>query len=148
MEPGDQDGMPEDETGAAEPARRLALTRRSALLGMGAVAGFAAVDVGGFAYAGGWLRPGTPLTPARFADRFEQVAGHHDGFRRNHAKGLAATGSFASNGAGAAICRAAVFRTGTVPLVGRFSLGGGLPDQADKPDTVRGLGLLFQAGGQ
>ncbi|WP_276074802.1 catalase family peroxidase [Mycobacterium paraense] len=150
MEPGDHDGKSDDGTGATEPPRRLALTRRSALLGMGAVAGFAAVDVGGFAYAGGWLRPGTPppLTPARFADRFEQVAGRHDGFRRNHAKGLAATGSFASNGAGAAICRAAVFRAGTVPLVGRFSLGGGLPDQADKPDTVRGLGLLFQAGGQ
>jgi catalase len=48
-----------------------------------------------------------------------------------------------SSGAGAAICRAAVFQQGTVPLVGRFSLGGGLPDQADKPDTVRGLGLLF-----
>jgi catalase len=43
-----------------------------------------------------------------------------------------------------AICRAAVFQPGTVALVGRFSLGGGLPDQADKPDTVRGLGLLFQ----
>jgi catalase len=30
-------------------------------------------------------------------------------------------------------------------VIGRFSLSGGLPDQADKPDTVRGLGLLFQA---
>ncbi|BBZ50237.1 hypothetical protein MHEI_19540 [Mycobacterium heidelbergense] len=114
---------------------------------MGAVAGFAAVDVGGFAYAGAWLRPGA-LTPPRFADRFEHVYGRHDGFRRNHAKGLSATGSFASTGAGAAICRAAVFKPGSVPVVGRFSLGGGLPDQADKPDTVRGLGLLFQAGGQ
>jgi catalase len=38
-----------------------------------------------------------------------------------------------------------VFQPGTVTVVGRFSLGGGLPDQADKPDTVRGLGLLFQA---
>lgn len=138
MEPGDRD---------AERLHRLALTRRSALLGMGAVAGFAAADVAGFAYAGGWLRPGAPapLLPSRFADRFEHVYGRHDGFRRNHAKGLSATGFFASSGAGAAICRAAVFQPGTVPLVGRFSLGGGLPDQADKPDTVRGLGLLFQA---
>ncbi|WP_304442248.1 catalase family peroxidase [Mycobacterium sp. E2699] len=152
MEPGDHDGRPDDETADIKPAppRRVALTRRSALLGLGAVAGFAAVDVGGFAYAGGWLRPDTwtPPTPSRFADRFEAIYGRHDGFRRNHAKGLAATGSFASNGAGAAICRAAVFRAGTVPLVGRFSLGGGLPDQPDKPDTVRGLGLLFEAGGQ
>jgi catalase len=153
MEPGDRSDRsdePDDQSDKpAEPKRaesvwRTALTRRGALLGMGAVAGFAAVDVGGFAYAGGRLRPDTPLLPSRFADRFEHVYGRHDGFRRNHAKGLSATGTFVSNGAGAAICRAAVFQQGTVPLVGRFSLGGGLPDQADKPDTVRGLGLLFQ----
>ncbi|MCV7396868.1 catalase family peroxidase [Mycobacterium paraseoulense] len=115
---------------------------------MGAVAGIAAVDVGGFAYAGGWLRPGA-LTPPRFADRFEHVYGRHDGFRRNHAKGLSAVGTFASTGAGAAICRAAVLRAGSVPLIGRFSLSGGLPDQADARTTVRGLGLLFQGpGGQ
>ncbi len=123
--------------------RRGTLNRRGALLGMGAVAGVAAVDVAGFAYAGGWLRPGA-LTPAGFADRFERVYGRHDGFRRNHAKGLSASGSFTSSGAGAALCRAAVFRPGSVPVLGRFSLSGGLPDQADKPDTVRGLGLLFQ----
>ncbi len=33
-------------------------------------------------------------------------------------------------------------------MIGRFSLGGGLPDQPDKPDTVRGLGLLLEANGQ
>ncbi|ORB73528.1 catalase [Mycobacterium scrofulaceum] len=110
---------------------------------MGAVAGVAAVDVGGFAYAGGWLRPGA-LTPPRFADRFEHVYGRHDGFRRNHAKGLSAVGTFSSTGAGAEVCRAAVFRAGSVPLLGRFSLSGGLPDQPDAPATVRGLGLLFQ----
>lgn len=133
MEPGEDEDAPE----------RAALTRRGALLGMGAVAGFAAVDVAGFGYAGGWLRPGA-LTPGRFTDRFEDIYGRHDGFRRNHAKGLSATGTFESNGSGTAICRASVFRRGTVPVVGRFSLGGGLPDQADKPDTVRGLGLLLQ----
>jgi catalase len=144
MEPGDRGGEQDDSSAETKPTRLGPLTRRSALLGMGAVAGIAAVDVGGFAYAGGWLRPDA-LTPPRFADRFEHVYGRHDGFRRNHAKGLSATGSFASNGAGAVVCRAAVFRPGNVPVIGRFSLGGGLPDQADKPDTVRGLGLLFQA---
>jgi catalase len=152
MEPGDRGGEQEDKPAETKPTHplRVALSRRSALLGMGAVAGFAAVDVGGFAYAGGWLRPDalTPLTPSRFTDRFEHVYGRHDGFRRNHAKGLSATGSFASTGAGAAICRAAVFRAGSVPMIGRFSLAGGLPDQADKPDSVRGLGLLLQANGQ
>ncbi len=149
MEPDEQ----HDESGEAEPGEppaptlRSALTRRGALVGMGAIAGIAAVDVGGFAYARGWLRPDT-LTPSRFADRFEHVYGRHDGFRRNHAKGLSATGTFTSTGAAAAICRAAVFQPGKVAVVGRFSLGGGLPDQPDKPDTVRGLGLLFEANGQ
>ena len=156
MEPGDHGGHGHEqddksdkpiETKRTESPLRTALTRRGALLGMGAVAGIAAVDVGGFAYAGGWLRPDA-LTPPRFTDRFEHVYGRHDGFRRNHAKGLSATGTFASTGAAAAICRATVFQQGSVPLIGRFSLGGGLPDQADKPGTVRGLGLLLEANGQ
>ena len=147
MAAGEQDDDHEDESAEGGGSLAGPLTRRRALLGMSAVAGVAAVDVGAFAYAGGWLRSGA-LTPARFADRFETVYGRHDGFRRNHAKGLSATGTFASTGAGAAVCRAALFQPGSVPLVGRFSLGGGLPDQADKPDTVRGLGLLFQTGGQ
>lgn len=86
MEPFEQDGQEDETPGDTERRRRFMLTRRNALLGMGAVAGFAAVDVGGFAYAGGWLRPDSPLTPPRFADRFEHVYGRHDGFRRNHAK--------------------------------------------------------------
>src|SRR3984957_7129536 len=145
MEPGnhgEHDDDQDDEPAAPKPPEplkpsesplRTALTRRGALLGMGAVAGFAAVDVGGFAYAGGWLgRSGhDSLTPARFADRFEHVYGRHDGFRRNHAKGLSVTGTFASNGAGAEVCRAAVFQRGDSPVIGRFSLSGGLPDQTD-----------------
>jgi catalase len=142
MEPGER----EDEPVEPEPPPAGALTRRRALLGAGAVAGFAAVDVGAFAYAGGWARPGplNTLTPSGFVDRFESVYGRHDGFRRNHAKGLSAVGTFTSTGAGAALSRAAVFRPGEVSVIGRFSLSGGLPNQADKPDTVRGLGLLFQ----
>jgi catalase len=121
---------------------RATLTRRGALIGMAAVGGVAAVDVGVFAYSGGWLTPDA-LTPSRFTDRFQQVYGLHDGFRRNHAKGLSASGTFASNGAGAEVCKAAVFARGSVPVIGRFSLSGGLPDQADKPETVRGLALTF-----
>jgi catalase len=119
------------------------LNRRRTLLGLAAVGGVVAVGVGGLAEAAGWLRPDA-LTPADFADRFEQVSGLHKGFRRNHAKGLAATGTCTSTGAGAQVSRAAVFKPGTVPVVGRFSLSGGLPDQPDKPDTVRGLGLMFR----
>ncbi|MFV8052316.1 catalase family peroxidase [Mycobacterium sp. 48b] len=143
----DDDSPTADEQGDVEPqaqspGARPVLSRRGALLGLAAVGGVAAVGVGGLAEAAGWLRPDA-LTPADFADRFEQIAGRHEGFRRNHAKGLAATGTFTSTGAGAQVSRAAVFKPGTVPVVGRFSLSGGLPDQPDKTDTVRGLGLMF-----
>lgn len=129
-------------TPSPSPGFGSVLSRRGALLGLAAVGGVVAVGVGSLAEAAGWLRPDA-LTPADFADRFEQIAGRHDGFRRNHAKGLAATGTFTSTGAGAEVSKAAVFRPGTMPVVGRFSLSGGLPDQPDKPDTVRGLGLMF-----
>jgi catalase len=144
VEHDDHSGKQDEQDTDRAPVQRLnpMLTRRGAVIGMAAVAGVAAVDVGSFLYAGGWLTP-RALTPSRFADRFEQVYGHHDGFRRNHAKGLSATGTFASNGAGETVCRAPVFASGTVPLIGRFSLSGGIPDQVDKPDTVRGLALVF-----
>ncbi len=101
-----------------------------------------AAVVGAFAYFGGWLTP-NELTPARLTDGFEQIAGVHPGFRRNHAKGLGASGFFESNGNGVRLSKAAVFQAGRVPVIGRFSLSGGRPDVADRPDTVRGLGLQF-----
>src|SRR2546430_16022873 len=101
-----------------------------------------AVVAGTFAYLGGWLTPGE-LTPARFADAFEQADGTHPGFRRNHAKGVGVSGFFESNGTGARFSKAVVFRPGRVPVIGRFSLSGGRPDVADAPDEVRGLGLQF-----
>src|SRR5438046_9480396 len=113
-------------------ARMLA---RLALIGVA----LAAV-AGTFAYLGGWLTP-NDLTPAQFIDGFEDVNGAHPGFRRNHAKGVGVSGYFESNGNGARLSKAVVFRPGRVPVVGRFSLSGGQPDVADSADAVRGLGL-------
>jgi catalase len=101
-----------------------------------------AVVAGTFAYLGGWLTPNA-LTPARFADAFEQADGTHPGFRRNHAKGVGVSGFFESNGNGVRLSRALVFREGRVPVLGRFSLNGGQPYAADTPGAVRGLGLEF-----
>jgi catalase len=117
-----------------DKARTLA---RLALIG----AALAAI-AGTFAYLGGWFTP-HELTPARFTDGFEQVFGVHPGFRRNHAKGVGVAGSFESNGNGVRLSKAVVFRPGPVPVLGRFSLGGGQPYAADRPDAVRGLGLEF-----
>src|SRR4029077_19060992 len=41
------------------------------------------------------------------------------------------------------LSKAVVFRPGRVPVLGRFSLGGGQPYAADSAATVRGLGLQF-----
>ena len=97
---------------------------------------------GGFAYLGGWLTP-RALTPARFIGGFEYVNGVQAGFRRNHAKGLGVSGFFESNGNGARFSKAVVFQPGRVPVLGRFSLAGGMPRVVDSADAVRGLGLHF-----
>jgi catalase len=131
-----------EQSDAQSAVGRMPLNRRSVLLGLAAVGGISAVNVGAFLGAGGWFTPDT-LTTSRFADRFEQVFGKHDGFRRNHAKGVSATGVFTSNGAGTELSRAAVFQHGTTPVTARFSISGGLPTVADANSTVRGLAVLF-----
>nr|WP_254205428.1 catalase family peroxidase [Nocardia alni] len=123
------------------------MSRRGALAGIAAVGGISAVNVGAFAWAGGWFTPDS-LSSGTFVDRFEQVYGRHSGFRRNHAKGLSASGTFVSNGAGAALSAATVFRTGSTPVTARFSLSGGMPMAADQNGTVRGLALLFHLDGR
>jgi catalase len=118
-------------------------SRRSALLGLAAIGGVGTATIGAFLYAGGWFSSQT-LTPSRFTDRFEQVYGQHQGFRRNHAKGVSVSGHFISNGAGTLASKAAVFKPGRVPVIGRFSLSGGIPDVADTATAVRGFALLFK----
>ena len=96
-----------------------------------------------FAYAGGWLTPHA-LTPASMINTFEKVNGLHPSFRRNHAKGVCISGYFDSNGRGVALSKAAVFPSGRVPVIGRFSLAGGQPYVADAPHTIRGMAILFK----
>src|SRR5580704_2496918 len=98
--------------------------------------------VGAFLYLGGWFSP-HKLTPAGFVDEFERVDGIQSGFRRNHAKGVGVRGFFDSNGQGARLSKAVVFQSGRVPVIGRFSVGGGAPYGTDELSNVRGLGLEF-----
>jgi catalase len=127
---------------APAEADRPRLSEAGTLARLALIGVILAAVLGTFAYLGGWLTP-NDLTPARFVDGFEQVGGVHPGFRRNHAKGVGVSGFFESNGNGVRLSKAAVFRPGHVRVIGRFSLGGGNPYAADKPDTVRGLGLQF-----
>src|SRR4029077_6419809 len=97
---------------------------------VGTLASFALIGIalaavaGSFAYFGGWFSP-NDLTPARFTDGFEQVNGVHSGFRRNTAKGVGVSGFFDSNDNGVRLSKAQVFQPGRVPVLGRFSFGGG-----------------------
>ncbi|MDE1170172.1 MAG: catalase family peroxidase [Verrucomicrobium sp.] len=126
---------------------RPPLSGGAILLRLAAIGALLAALAGAFLYAGGWLTPGK-LGPHRFLALLEK-AGIHAGYRRNHAKGLCVAGYFESNGQGARLSKASVFQAGRVPVVGRFSIGGGDPRGADGPQAVRGLGLQFHpADGQ
>jgi catalase len=119
------------------------LTRRSILIGLGAVGAFLVVDLGAVAYVNNCIGAGRDLTRKTFIDGFATVFGVHPGFRKNHAKGVAVTGYFDSNGNGRELSRATVFQQGRTPVTGRFSLTGGNPDVDDTPAAARGLGLAF-----
>jgi catalase len=130
----------------SERYRLAALTNRHALPRLGAIGATLLAVVGWFAYVAGWLSPGL-LTQRRVVDRFEQVSGVHPGFRRNHAKGVCISGTFKSNGQGVPLSKAAVFKPGEMPVVGRFSLGGGNPQMADEPAAVLAMGLSLRPPG-
>jgi catalase len=119
------------------------LTRRRMVLGLAAVGGFLAVDLGAVAWAGGWIDTAHRLTPDAFIKAFAWVNGKQSGFRKNHAKGAAVVGYFESNGNGRELSSATVFQSGRTPVVGRFSLAGGNAHAADAAGTARGLGLAF-----
>src|SRR5215472_17688872 len=123
-------------------AARQRLGTASTLVRLAFIGVALAAVAGTFAYLGGWLTPNA-LTPARFTNAFEEVNGVHRGFRRNHARGVGVSGFFESNGNGVRLSKALDFRPGRVPVLGRFSLGGGKPAAPDAPAAPRGLGLQF-----
>ena len=105
-----------------------------------AIVGSAAVC---FAYIGGLFSPGL-LTQAKIVDTFQEVNGIHEGFRRNHTKGVCVSGYFESNGAGARLSRAALFAPGRIPVIGRFAVAVGKPFVPDNQTEVRSMALAFR----
>lgn len=83
------------------------------------------------------------LDPSRVVDAFEGVFGKQAGFRRSGAKGVCAVGEFGGNEQGRALSSASAFSGRPVPVVARFSVGGGNPKAADNAKSVRGLALAF-----
>jgi catalase len=134
--------LPGNSTASADE-RPPALSRDGLLVRLAAIGIVITGVVAAFAYTGGWFSPHR-LTPARFIDTFEKVNGIHPGFRRNHAKGVCVTGFFESNGNGARLSKAVVFRPGRVQVIGRFALAGGNPYARDTSGNVRSMALLFR----
>jgi len=110
----------------------------SSIAKYGLIGGVMAIVVAAFAYTGGWLSPHR-LTQARMIEALEAAGGEHAGFRRNHAKGVCFSGTFDSRGTAVPWSTAAMFAPGSVPVIGRFSLAGGMPFQADAAATVRSM---------
>lgn len=74
----------------------------------------------------------------------EGVFGATHGERRNHTKGLCATGEFVGNKAVAAYSRSPLFTGRPVPVIARFSLAGGNPKAPDTAKSPRGMALQFK----
>ncbi len=90
-------------------------------------------------------RPESPeVTAPEMIDAFEGDFGVHPGQRRNHAKGTCAAGEFVGTTDAAALSRSALFSGKTIPVIGRFSLGGGNPEVPDAAPAPRGMALEFR----
>ena len=82
--------------------------------------------------------------PEQLIDGLNGVFGVHAKMRASHAKGICVKGSFTPTVEAAALSKAPMFAA-PVPLVGRFSLGGGNPMASDsQKDNVRGIAMHFQ----
>jgi catalase len=68
----------------------------------------------------------------------------HPGERRNHIKGVCATGDFVGNADAAAYSHSALFSGKPVPVVARFSVAGGNPKTPDTAGVPRGMALEFR----
>ena len=86
----------------------------------------------------------TEVTAPQMIDAFEGAFGVHSGQRRNHAKGTCAAGEFVGMSDAAALSRSALFSGKAIPVVARFSLGGGNPEEPDAGPAPRGMALEFR----
>ncbi len=85
-----------------------------------------------------------PPAPDQVVAAIEGAFGVNPGQRRNHIKGTCAVGEFVGSKDAARYSRSALFSGKPVPVVARFSLGGGNPKAPDTAKSVRGMALQFK----
>ncbi len=83
-------------------------------------------------------------TPQQVMSALEGAFGDHPGLRKNHAKGMCATGSFVGLPEAAQYSRSGIFSGAEIPVVARFSIGGGNPEVPDTAKAARGLGVEYR----
>src|ERR1700693_1011590 len=91
--------------------------------------------------------PGAEINGPQMNRRFEGHFGRHPGQRRNHIKGTCAAGEFVGTADAAALSRSILFSGKTIPVIARFSLGGGSPEVPDAAPAPRGMALEFHLPG-
>lgn len=98
--------------------------------------------------AGAWIGPARAedIAPDKLVDSLNAVFGKHAKTRGSHAKGLCVKGTFTPT-AGAPALSKVPFLANTVPVLGRFSFGGGNPKASDKAKSPRGLAVRFDPDG-
>ncbi len=129
-----------------QPLGTLNLLKQRPLPAIG-IGALVAAMAGLFLYTGGFLT-NTRLSGARMTDQIETSGGGaHAGFRRAHAKGICATGSFVGTAAGRALSTAAVFQGDAIPVSGRFAVGSPDPYAKDLDVGVRSMALRLQPAG-
>ena len=86
-------------------------------------------------------------TGQQMIDAFEGAFGVHTGQRRNHVKGTCAAGEFVGTSDAAALSRSVLFSGKSIPVIARFSLGGGNPEIPDAAPAPRGMALELRIPG-
>jgi catalase len=115
---------------------------KGASRGLGRAAAIAAVAM--LAASTALAEPVEQTSPEALVKALQGVYGSHPGFRKNHAKGTCATGSFVGLPETTSYSRSALFSGATIPVVARFSLGGGDPVAPDGGKGPRGMALEFR----
>jgi len=83
----------------------------------------------------------------QLVDAANQVYGAHEGRRALHSKGFFCEGTFRPSSEAANLTRAAHLQGDPVPVLMRFSVAGGNPDDPDGEREPRGMAVRFRADG-
>jgi catalase len=80
----------------------------------------------------------------QLVDVMNRLWGVHPGFRANHAKGVATTGTFRATPQAARLSKAVLFAGGTIPVTIRFSDATGVPNIPDGSDLANPHGMAIK----